>query len=398
MAEVRVQVNAKIWRFLETHRHKVLLVYGGAGSGKSYTVAQWVIYRALRHPMHALITRKHNPSLRITAFALVRQFLSDWGIPHEVKIADQEIHLPRSVLFFRGLDDPEKIKSAEYNLIWMEEATEFTRDDYRQLKLRLRRHNNGRYRNQLIMTFNPISMHHWIYEEFFAQGEQDDVAVLHTTYRDNLRWLPPDYVAELERLKEQDEYFYKVYTLGQFAARKGLIYDNWEVIPDEEADKVLASAEEVFYGLDFGYNNPTALLKLVERDGVIYVVDELYRSGLTNADLIALLADFVQPKGVIYADAAEPARIEEIARAGYAILPAEKSVKDGIDFVKRHRLKVAARCTNTIKELRNYKWKEDRNGRTLDEPVKFMDHAMDALRYAVYTRAKRGGVLAVRFL
>jgi phage terminase large subunit len=394
MPTKRVEVNAKIWNFLNSHKHRILLVYGGAGSGKSYTVAQWIVYKAIQWPMHALITRKHNPSLMITALPLVRQILDDWGIPYEFKKAEQRIIIGKSELSFRGLDDPEKIKSAEYNFIWLEEATEFHRDDFMQLKLRLRRRNNGRYRNQMVLTFNPISMHHWIYEEFFLH-EDEEVAILHTNYRDNLRWLPPDYIKELERLAEEDEYFYKVYTLGQFAVRQGLIYDNWETIPDREADEVLAGAEEVFYGLDFGYNNPTALLKMVEKDGVIYIVDELYMRGLTNADLIQYMADFVKPDGVIYADSAEPARIEEIQRHGYNVIPADKSVKDGIDFVKRHKIRIAERCVNTIKEIRNYKWKEDHNGNILDEPVKYMDHAMDAMRYAVYTRAKQGGAVNV---
>jgi len=390
-----IEVNKKIWDFLESHKHKILIVYGGAGSGKSYTVAQWVIVRALeQRGAHFLITRKHNPSLKVTTFALIRNLLNEWEIPHDIRIADQEITIGRSKLFFKGLDDPEKIKSAEFNYIWLEEATEFTREDFQQLRLRLRKPNNGRYRNQMILTFNPISMHHWLYDEFFV-NLPDDVAILHTTYRDNLRWLPPDYVRELESLKERDEYFYKVYALGEFASRQGLIYDNWEVIPDEEADKVLETAEEVFYGLDFGFNNPTALLKLVERDGVIYIVDELYRSGLTNADLIEHMREFVKPEGTIYADSAEPARIEEIERHGYNVIPADKSVKDGIDYVKRHRIRIAERCVNTIKEIRNYKWKEDRNGNILDEPVKYMDHAMDAMRYAVYTRAKQGGAVNV---
>lgn len=390
-----VEVNRKIWNFLESRRHKILIVYGGAGSGKSYTVAQWVIIRALeQHGAYFLVTRKHNPSLKVTTFALIRHLLDEWQIPYNIRIADQEITIGLSKIFFRGIDDPEKIKSAEFNYVWMEEATEFTREDFQQLRLRIRKHNNGRYRNQMILTFNPISMSHWIYEEFFI-NLPDDVAILHTTYKDNLKWLPPDYVKELESLKERDEYFYKVYSLGQFASRKGAIYDNWEVIMDEEADKVLEDAEEVFYGLDFGFNNPTALLKIVEKDKTIYIVDELYRRGLTNADLIELMKEFIKPEGVIYADSAEPARIEEIERHGFIILPAAKSVKDGIDYVKRYKIKVAKRCLNTIKELRNYKWKEDRNGRILDEPVKFMDHAMDALRYAVYTRAQQNGTVNV---
>ncbi|MGB4714956.1 MAG: terminase large subunit, partial [Defluviitoga tunisiensis] len=105
--------------------------------------------------------------------------------------------------------------------------------------------------------------------------------------------------------------------------------------------------------------------------------------------LIQELEYFVKDKNCeIYADSAEPARITEIARAGFNVYPAEKSVKDGIDFVKRKMIYLYEECANAAREIQMYKWKEDRKGNVLDEPVKFNDHAMDALRYAVYTYYK----------
>jgi len=90
----------------------------------------------------------------------------------------------------------------------------------------------------------------------------------------------------------------------------------------------------------------------------------------------------------IYADSAEPNRIEEIASAGYNIYPADKSVKDGIDYVKRKKKHIHRESHNLIKELKFYKWKTDRNGNIEDEPVKFNDHGCDALRYGCYTDYK----------
>ena len=147
--------------------------------------------------------------------------------------------------------------------------------------------------------------------------------------------------------------------------------------------------DEIIYGLDFGYNNPSALVEIGIRDENAYILSELYESKLTNADLIEKLKSLIANKNApVYADAAEPQRIEEITRAGFNIHPADKSVKDGIDYVKRQKILISPECDNAIAEFNTYKWKEDRNGNVLDEPVKFRDHLMDAMRYALYTHSK----------
>jgi phage terminase large subunit len=107
---------------------------------------------------------------------------------------------------------------------------------------------------------------------------------------------------------------------------------------------------------------------------------------MTNGDLIERIQGIIFNKSsCIYADSAEPDRIEEIKRAGFNILPADKSVKDGIDLMKRLQLKISKSSSNIIKEIRAYSWKKDKDKNVLDEPVKFKDHAMDAIRYAVFT-------------
>ena len=148
--------------------------------------------------------------------------------------------------------------------------------------------------------------------------------------------------------------------------------------------------EELIYGLDFGYCNPSALIEIGIKDDIIYERELLYQTHLTNADLIEKLKKLIPDKSnPIYADSAEPARIEEIHRAGYKIYPADKSVKDGIDFVKRRKIHILRSSTNLIDEKRIYKYREDKNGYALEEPIKFRDHLMDAERYGLYTHFKR---------
>lgn len=378
-AEIKIQANRKIYEFLKSTNYKIYVVYGGAGSGKSYTVSQFLIVnKLLRYKnKRLLVTRKYNPSLKQTAYSLVLEWLSKFGVKYEEKKSEQLITLANgSEILFRGMDDSEKIKSSEFNYIWMEEATEFSMDDFLQLRLRLRRANAGQ-RNQMFLTFNPVSS--WT-TDYFLKHKQEDTGILHTTYKDNIRFLDDDYVKTLEGLANQDLSFYQIYTLGEVAELKNKVYNNYVIVKD-----VPAKFDEIVYGLDFGYNNPTACLKVGIKDDDIYILDELYETHLTNEDLIEKLKDFIDNRyDEIYSDT-EPDRIKEIERAGFNIRAAKKAkqnVANGIDLIKRKKIYIHEDCINTIDEIKNYKYKEDSKGNILDEPVKFKDHAMDAMRYA----------------
>ena len=387
-----IQVNKKIYDFLEQTNYKIYVIYGGAGSGKSYTVTQFLIVdKLLKYKnKRLLVTRKYNPSLKQTAYSLMLEWLQKFKVKYEEKKSEQVIKLPNgSEILFRGMDDAEKIKSSEFNYIWMEEATEFTMQDFLQLRLRLRRANAGQ-RNQMFLTFNPVSS--WVTDHFLKQ-EQEDVGVLKTTYKDNIRFLDDDYVKALEGLANQDFSFYQIYALGQVAELKNKVYNNYVVVKD-----LPSSYDEIIYGVDFGYNNPSVILEIGIKDGNIYIIKELYKTHLTNSELIEEMKKFVHANSDVYADAAEPDRIKEIEQAGFNIYPAKKEVKNGIDFLKRKKIYIHENCTNTIEEIKNYKYKEDRQGNVLEEPVKFNDHAMDAMRYAVYTHETKYGEPTIRFI
>ena len=263
---------------------------------------------------------------------------------------------------------PQKKRGAKRNILWMNEANEFTLEDYRQLSFRTA--------DKIIMDYNPSDVDHWIYDEVIPR---DDCTLIKSTYKDNF-FLPQSLVEEIERLRETDKTYWTIYGEGERAIPTSVIYPEWllcDNIPDKEA----------IYGIDFGFNNPTSIVKVVFADDEVYLQEELYESKLTNSDLLEILKERIPKtkKPFIYADSAEPARIEEIYNAGFNIQKAIKDVADGIDFVKRFKLHIHKESYNLLKEIKNYKWKEDKNGRVLDEPVKFKDHIMDAMRYAIYT-------------
>lgn len=148
---------------------------------------------------------------------------------------------------------------------------------------------------------------------------------------------------------------------------------------------------EIIYGLDFGFNQQTGLLEIGIKDNEYYLRELIYETKLTNQDLISRMCELIKDKNAfIYADNAEPDRIEEIHRAGFfGIRAADKSVKDGLDYCKRLKFYTLESNVNLNAEVYSYKYKEDKNsGIVLDEPVKFRDHLMDCKRYACYTHCK----------
>ena len=366
--------------FTDNLNKEVLVSYGGAGSGKSYSTAQHVILRALEeNNKRILITRKTLPALRVSCLQLMKDLLSEYEIPYELNKSELEMRIGNNQILFKSLDNPEKIKSSEFNYIWAEEATELTHQDYLQLRLRLRRKNE--LKNQLIMTLNPIDQFHWIRTQVLdAPGEE--IASFQSNYKMN-PFLSKEYIEQLEGLAEVDENYYRIYALGEWGVLQNLIYSNWDVV-----DKTPETYDEIVYGLDFGYINPTCLVEVRIKENEVWARELVYQSHLTNSDLIEIMKDKIDKGKAIYADSAEPQRIEEIYQAGFNIYPAEKSVKFGIDKVKQYKLHILEDSINLIKEIRSYKWKEDKEGRILEEPVKFNDHAMDAMRYALASLQK----------
>lgn len=176
----------------------------------------------------------------------------------------------------------------------------------------------------------------------------------------------------------------KVYLEGEWGILQNIIYAPYVMLDN------YPEVHETIYGLDFGFNNPNALLEIGIKDQEYYLTQRLYKCKMTNNDLIKELeSQKIDKNAIIYADSAEPARIEEILRAGYNIQPAEKNVKDGIDFCKNCVFYTRPENEDLNKERQSYRWTENKNGDILDEPEKFDDHLMDTKRYAIYTHARK---------
>jgi phage terminase large subunit len=238
-----------------------------------------------------------------------------------------------------------------------------------------------RTRGKILIDFNPEDMDHWIYELI----KEDKAVLIKSTYKDN-PFLPKEQVDFIENMINSDENYYKTYVLGERPTSHTRIYTHFKQYTDEP------EVEDFCYGLDFGYNHPTVLVKTSFKNNMVYVEEILYKSGLTINDLIQLMNTLnVDKYRKIYCDSARPEIIEELRRAGYTRADlSDKSVKAGIDKVKSMEIFIHYESINLLKEYKLYNWKTSGEN-ILDEPVKLNDDGMDAMRYAIHTHNKGGG-------
>lgn len=387
-------VTNKIYYPLYFNRHRYLVLYGGAGSGKSQFAAQKILVRAVMTPgERLLVVRKVARTLRHSCFQMIKSIMADWNwtqLPGlRVNKSDMAITFPNgSEILFAGLDDVEKLKSIHgVTSIWIEEATELKEEDFTQLDIRLRG-NTPTYK-QIMLSFNPISIIHWLRERFFVNPDREKCYICHSNYTHNA-WIDSEYKAVLESLAQTNPNLHKIYAKGEWGQLKGLIYDmppELMVWPQEEW------FDERVFGLDFGFNNPCALAEVGFKEKKAYEREHIYQSGLTTSDLIRKMVSIRSIIGScpIYADSAEPDRIEEIRRHGFNVWACTKTAKvhTQIMFVKSIPTHLTVDSQNAINEYASYSWAVDKEDKTLDEPVKFADHYMDAHRYAKYSHMFR---------
>ena len=383
--------NKHIYEQLDDYSAYTEVHYGGASSGKSHGVVQKVVLKALKkwdRPRRVLFLRKVAATVKDSIFEDVIACLGTFGVlPYcKVNMSDYRIVLPNNAqLIFKGMDNPEKIKSIK-NLsdIVMEEATEFTIDDYTQLTLRLRE--RAHKDKQIYLMFNPVSKVNWVFNYFFL-NQHASTKVFQSTYKDN-RFLDETVRANIEDLANRNPAYYKIYALGEFATLDKLVFPKYE--------KRLLNQEELahvpsYFGLDFGFiNDPSAFihLKVDEPNKRIYFLEEYVRKGLLNDKIAEAIISLGYAKEVITADSAEKKSIEEIRRKGIGrIREAKKgpdSIIQGIQFLSQYDFIVDERCVKLIEELENYTWVKDRNtNEYTNKPMDSYNHVLDACRYAV---------------
>ena len=358
--------------------YRIHVLEGGSRSSKTWSIIQRLLLHAQMNPnTEFTICRQKMTWLRITLLKDFEEITRIYGIPVEPEWnpnrPNQEYKILGCGFTFLGLDEPQKLHGRKQDIAWINEAMEASLADFDQLEMRTN--------DFMILDYNPSQEHHWIFERV---EPREDANLFRSTQLDN-PFLPEairkkilgyEPTEENKRRGTADETNWKIYGLGIRAQQKGLIYTNWKVVnsmPDNYKKRSI--------GLDFGFtNDPTAAIDLRLSEGKIWMDELLYQTGMTNPEIARAL-----PKGIpIIADSAEPKSIEELRRLGVEVQASVKgpdSVRQGIQLMQQYELCITERSINLIRELKNYKWKIDNNGKVQNQPIDNFNHLLDAARY-----------------
>ena len=342
---------------------------GSSRSSKTYNILIWLILEAMQKPLRISVVRKTLPALKASALYDFREILQNWGWWSDKRFNKTDLiySLPNGSTFeFFSTDNEEKLRGRKQSIVYANEANELDYMEWQQLK----------FRTTLlaILDYNPsFDEDHWISK----LNQRDDVYHFITTYKDN-PFLEQTIIDELESLQYTNTSLYKIYALGLQAKVEGLIFETYA-----EVDEFPAAAKRVGIGVDFGYtNDPTAIIKCGILDNCIYLQEIAYNTRMKTNDIADELNTF---KGFeAAADNSNPRLIDEIQLQlrGCRINGVPKpKILSVLDSMKRYKLCIVKGSPNILKEVKNYTYKQDKNGKWLNEPVDKFNHAFDAARY-----------------
>lgn len=351
---------------------RIRAVAGGTSASKTISILLYLIHCAQSDKTSTLtsVVSESIPHLKRGAIRDFRNIMeahhywkdSSWNVVDSTYTFETG-----SRIEFFSSDNGDKLRGARRDRLFMNECNNQEFEAFNQLEVRTKEFT--------FLDWNPSS-EFWFYTDIL--NKRDDVEFITLTYLDN-EALAPEIVQSIEQRKNNKRWW-TVYGLGQLGEVEGKIYKDWQII-----DEIPHEARLERRGIDFGYtNDPTAIVDIYKYNGG-FILDEItYQKGLSNKQIADILTN--QEKILTIADSAEPKSIDELCSYGHNVIGAVKgpdSIRQGIQIIQDQRISVTKRSLNVIKEYRNYMWKEDKNGKILNEPEGGLDHAMDAVRYAM---------------
>lgn len=354
--------------------YKIVSAQGSSRSSKTYNILIYLLSYILANKKSLSIVRKTLPALKGSVFRDFKEIIQD-----KFKIWDNRCMNKSEMVYtfpngsfveFFSTDDEQKIRGRKRNILYCNEANEISFLEWQQLIMRTT--------DFSIVDYNPsFSDEHWLCEL------NKDTRTYHfiSTYKDN-PFLEQTIIDEIESLQYKNKVLWTVYGLGLQAMAEGLVFPEFEII-----DEFPVNAKQVAAGLDFGYSSdPTAIVKCGILDGRLYLDEQCYRTHMLTSEIIKELKKL----GLfVYADSADPRLIQEIANAGIIIFPADKykgSVMGGLFKMMEYKLCVTKRSVNYIRELKNYVYEQNKDGKFINQPIDAYNHLIDGTRY--YTIGK----------
>jgi phage terminase large subunit len=359
---------------IQSLNKRIRALPGGTSASKTISALLYLTARAQtdEKPTLTSIVAESFPHLRRGAMRDFENILKEhqyWNDARWDKTNSTYTFETGSKIEFFSVDQPEKVRGARRDRLFVNEANNIPFQAFEELEVRTKEF--------IILDWNPTG-EFWYYTD--VKGKRDDVEELTLTYKDN-EALSPEIIASIEQRKGRKDWW-RVYGEGQLGELEGKIYKDWLIIDDLPHEAKLKC-----YGLDYGYtNDPTAIIAIYQYNGG-YILDEIvFQKGLLNSQIAEILKN--QQTAPIVADSAEPKSNDELKTYDLPVIPAEKgpdSVRNGIQTVQSQRVSVTKRSVNTIKEYRNLLWAVDRNGKVISPnvPEPGFDHALDAVRYAI---------------
>lgn len=354
------------------------IVQGGTYAGKTNAIIAILINDATTIPNDDItVVAETVPSIKEGALKIFKEIMQTsgrWEDTH-FNITDRVYRFSNgSNIRFTAFDSVGKAKAAgKRKKLFINEANYISFHIAWELIIRT----DG----DVWIDYNPDATF-WVQDELIDQPGTDFIVL---TYKDN-QTVSDSKLFEFDQAREKAEHskywenWCRVYLDGEMGRAEGLIFQDWSII-----DGIPENAKFTARGLDFGYtNNPSALVSAYKLNDEPIFHEHFYETGLRNNEIANKILPLQFQSGYTWADQAEPKSIDEIALRGVSIRAAKKgadSVRYGIDLLQQRHFYVTSSSLNLIKELRRYRWKEDKDGNFLDQPEKVMDHALDACRY-----------------
>ena len=379
-------------------RKRYRVCKGSRGSKKSKTTALNMIHRIMEYPLaNGLCVRRYSNTLRDSVFSDLKWAIHKLGLDPFFECTVSPMQIVRKStgqkILFRGLDDGLKITSisVDYGVlcfVWIEEAYEISNeDDFNKLDMSIRGEVPDGYFKQITLTFNPWSATSWLKPRFFDVVD-DDIFTKTTTWKCN-EWLDEADRNIFLKMQQNNPRRYRIEGDGEWGIAEGLIYEKVRFEDfDIDAVRAIPGIKSAF-GLDFGFTDPNAFTCfLIDNAAMkIYVFDEWYKTGVTNK----IIAQAIKDKGYggqkIICDSAEPKSIAELQEEGIKAEASRKgkdSVNHGIQLIQNYEIVVHEKnCPEFKKEIQNYCWAKDKDGKPTDKPDHEFSHGMDSMRYAV---------------
>lgn len=368
-----------IYQHLEDNKDKRLLIFqGSARSGKTYNIIIWLVLYALQNPNTTIsIVRKTLPALKGSALRDLKNILEQLNLfkSDNWKKIDGYFQFDNgSMIEWFSTDDEQKVRGRSRDICFVNEANEISRDEYVQLSIRTT--------NKMILDYNPSDLTSYIYDLIETEP---DMFFNKSTYKDN-PFLTPNIIKEIESLKDKDDNLWRVFGLGERGVATNTVFTKFHII-----DELPKDGYTTVRAIDWGFNDPTAIVECRIMDDNLYIKELLYARGLTSTDIAYKIRQLdIDPTDTLWADTARPEIIEDLKREGINAKPTKKnSVLHGINLIKQHHVYIHKDSINAINEFTTYKWKTDKDDNLLDVPIDKDNHIIDCVRYCIEMQEKQ---------